>query len=120
MSATLAYRFVRRPEVGLIMVQARVGGSGRRFMLGEMTITRCVVALDDGPSGYSYIAGRDERHAEVAAVLDAMLQDPASAPKVQEMVLKPLEEDLLKQRKLAAAQAAATKVDFFTMVRGED
>ena len=114
------YGLVRRPEVGLIMVQARVGGSGRRFILGEMTITRCVVALDSGLTGYSFIAGRDERHAEVAAVLDAMLQDTACESSVRKTVLEPLEQSQRRQKESDSAHAAATKVDFFTMVRGED
>jgi alpha-D-ribose 1-methylphosphonate 5-triphosphate synthase subunit PhnG len=115
-----AYRFLRQPEVGLIMVQARVGGSGRRFNLGEMTMTRCVVALESGVVGYSFVAGRRLRHAEVAAVLDAMLQDPESGPAVQDLVVTPLEKGLRQTREQASARTASTKVDFFTMVRGED
>ena len=32
------YRFIRPPETGLVMVQARAGGSGQRFNYGEMTM----------------------------------------------------------------------------------
>ena len=44
----------------------------------------------------------------------------AQAPGVQSAILDPLraEHDAAKAKR--AAKAAATKVDFFTMVRGED
>jgi len=36
-------KWLRRPETGLMMIQARVGGSGERFNLGEVTVTRCAL-----------------------------------------------------------------------------
>src|SRR5262249_60597827 len=56
------YRVVRRPEVGLVMVRARAGGSGAPFNLGEMTVTRCTVDLPSGMAGHGYVAGRNVRH----------------------------------------------------------
>ena len=73
------YGFLRRPEIGSAMVRGRAGGNGRRFNLGEMTVTRCSVRLADGTAGHAYVAGRDKRHAELAAVFDALMQDPARA-----------------------------------------
>src|SRR5450631_3209567 len=72
-----AWSRVRGPETGLVMVRGRAGGSGSPFNLGEMTVTRCTVRLASGIAGHAYVAGRDERRAELAAVADAVLQDPA-------------------------------------------
>jgi alpha-D-ribose 1-methylphosphonate 5-triphosphate synthase subunit PhnG len=114
------YTFLRRPEVGLVMVRARAGGNGRRFNLGEMTVTRCTVALAGGISGTGYVAGRDKRRAELVALFDALLQDPGREALVKEEVLKPLVQRQEEARQMESRKAAATKVDFFTMVRGED
>ena len=70
------YRLVRQPETGLVMVRGRVGGTGGQFNFGEMTVTRCAVALEEGPMGQAYIAGRNSDHVEIAAVFDALLQKP--------------------------------------------
>src|SRR3712207_1451045 len=74
------YVRLRGPESGLVMVRGRTGGSGAPFNLGEMTVTRCSIRTEDGPIGHAYIAGRDERRAELAALVDAMLQDRARWP----------------------------------------
>jgi alpha-D-ribose 1-methylphosphonate 5-triphosphate synthase subunit PhnG len=113
------YRVVRGPEVGLVMVRARAGGTGTRFNLGEMTVTRCTVELADGTLGHAWVGGRGERHAEVAAVLDALLQAAALRPGLEAEVVAPLAEAQAARRRLAAERAAATKVDFFTVVRGD-
>jgi len=113
------YRIVRGPEVGLVMVRARAGGTGTRFNVGEMTVTRCTIQLEGGALGHAYVPGRDRRHAEVAAVLDALLQDPARRPGLEARVLAPLAEAQESARTDAAARAAATRVEFFTLVRGD-
>lgn len=114
------YRLLRKPEVGMALVRGRAGGAGAPFNLGEMTIVRCVVQLADGTTGYAWVAGRDHRRAELAALFDALLQQPARRGDLECAVVEPL---LRKHRKRAArdaAKASATKVEFFTMVRGED
>jgi alpha-D-ribose 1-methylphosphonate 5-triphosphate synthase subunit PhnG len=113
------YRRLRGPEVGLVMVRARAGGTGTRFNLGEMTVTRCSVELPDGTAGHAYAGGRDRRHAELAAVFDALLQGEGSAPLMGTLV-EPLARAQAARREAAAARAAASRVEFFTMVRGED
>jgi alpha-D-ribose 1-methylphosphonate 5-triphosphate synthase subunit PhnG len=115
-----AYHVVRGPETGLVMVQGRAGGTGARFNLGEMTVTRCTVELADGRVGHAYIGGRDRRHAERAAALDAMLQDPGRRPVLEAGVIAPLRARQEEQRAAARARAAGTRVEFFTMVRGEE
>ena len=112
------YQFLRPAETGLVMVRARAGGSGNRFNLGEISVTRCVVQLAAGGTGFGYVAGRSHRHAELAAVFDALLQQPDYCDHLSSTVIEPLDQVLLEQQQQRAAKAAATKVDFFTLVRG--
>jgi alpha-D-ribose 1-methylphosphonate 5-triphosphate synthase subunit PhnG len=49
-----------------------------------------------------------------------LLQDPAQADALEEQLISPSEHMLAEQRVLRQRKAAATKVNFFTMVRGED
>jgi alpha-D-ribose 1-methylphosphonate 5-triphosphate synthase subunit PhnG len=114
------YDFLRRPETGLAMVRARVGGTGRQFNLGEMTVTRCTVRLANGHIGHAYAAGRSHRHAELAAVFDALLQDACSGPVILDSVIGPLEKAEADRRRARDLKTAETKVDFFTMARGDD
>ncbi len=115
------YAVVRPCEIGAIMVRGRAGGTGSPFGLGEMTVTRCVVQLKNERSvGHAYISGRDKRHAEKAAVLDAMLQTETWHKQVMDTVVQPLQHIQNDKREQRARKVAATKVEFFTMVRGED
>ena len=114
------YAILRGPEMGLVMVRGRAGGEGPRFNLGEMTVTRCSVRLEQGTVGHAYIAGRDQRHAELAALLDALLQDEAEHRRLQTELIDPLAAKRAEQKRTVSAKSAATKVDFFTLVRGED
>ncbi|NMM44228.1 phosphonate C-P lyase system protein PhnG [Rhodospirillaceae bacterium KN72] len=113
-------RFLRAPECGLVMTQGRIGGTGSPFNLGEITVTRCSVILDNGTVGHAYQAGRDKAKAEISATLDAMMQDPARRVDLDRTVFQPLRAERARKDAARAAKAAATKVDFFTMVRGED
>ena len=101
------------------MVRGRTGGSGRPFNLGEMTATRCAVRLDGGVLGLGYVAGRKPREAELIAVFDGLLQNAAWHDGLEIGLLRPIETDLAAKRAAIAAKTAATKVDFFTMVRGD-
>ena len=113
------YTFLREPEIGLAMVRARAGNSGERFNLGEMTLTRCVVELATGQGGYAWVKGRRPRLAELAAVFDALLQDPDRRVALLSRVIGPLARRQQDDRDDLRARSAATKVNFFTMVRGE-
>ncbi|WP_284324832.1 phosphonate C-P lyase system protein PhnG [Cypionkella aquatica] len=114
-----AYALLRAPEIGAVMVQGRIGGSGQPFNLGEMTVTRCALRLGNGAVGHAHVQGRDKAHALRAAVIDALMQtDQADA--MRAAVLKPLQAEETLRRSQRAAKAAATKVEFFTLVRGED
>jgi alpha-D-ribose 1-methylphosphonate 5-triphosphate synthase subunit PhnG len=115
-----AYRFIRQPEVGLVMARGRIGGSGAPFNLGEVTVTRCAVETENAVVGHAYVMGRDSRHAELAAVFDAMLQSPRQGTRLWERIVAPLARTQAARRRQRSAKAAATKVEFFTLVRGED
>jgi len=110
---------LRPPEIGAVMVQGRTGATGQPFNLGEMTVTRCALRLASGAVGHAHVKGRDKVHATRAAVLDALMQaDRAGA--LAARVLAPLQAEEAARRSARAAKAAATKVEFFTLVRGED
>jgi alpha-D-ribose 1-methylphosphonate 5-triphosphate synthase subunit PhnG len=118
------YSFLRSPEIGLAMVRGRAGGTGEAFNLGEITMTRCVVQLESEPeheaiTGFGYVAGRSHRHAELAALCDALLQSSEWRDRIQAQVIQPLQIQSQQQQELKQRQTAATKVNFFTMVRGE-
>ncbi len=106
---------LRGPEAGLVMLRGRAGGGGAAFNLGEMTVTRCTVRVTDGHVGHAYVAGRDAHQAELAALLDAALQDPARHDALQAAVIAPLAARQRAARDGIARRAAATRVDFFTM-----
>ncbi len=110
---------LRRPDTGLVMLRGRIGGDGRAFNLGEATVTRAAVRLADGRTGFAWHLGRDAGKARNAAIIDALWQDDRQRPYVEEALL-PVARRLSKARALSAARVAATKVNFFTMVRGED
>jgi alpha-D-ribose 1-methylphosphonate 5-triphosphate synthase subunit PhnG len=113
------YEILRAPETGLVMMRGRAGGDGAPFNVGEMTVTRCVVKPAGGPLGFGYVAGRDRRHAELAAVFDGLLQQEALREPLLARVIEPLARAQAQARQERWSEAATTKVDFFTVVRGE-
>ena len=114
-----AYEVIKRPETGTLMLEARAGGAGRRFNTGEATMTRCVVRLADGTMGFSYALGRDRKKAEHAAILDAVLQTESADRSDLLVMIDRLAEEQQAQRDIVSRKAAATKVNFFTLVRGD-
>lgn len=112
------HELLKAPETGTVMLEGRAGGAGQRFNLGEATVTRCVVRLSSGRMGFSYALGRDGRKARLAALLDARLQDEAESSELHRGIAA-LSQQQAAACELASRKAAATKVDFFTMVRGE-
>lgn len=114
-----AHENLREAENGLVMVRGRIGGDGTPFNLGETTVTRAAVRLASGEVGFGYTLGRDREKARMIALCDALLQSDRSAADVEAHVIAPLRAALLARRSARAEQAAATRVDFYTMVRGE-
>ena len=111
------YTLLRRPEIGLVMVQGRISGSGASFCAGEMTATRTAIRLESGEIGIGYVGGRSPRQAEIAAVIDALGQRAQWRDTLETRILAPLAAEAEARRRLTAARAAATKVDFFTVAR---
>jgi alpha-D-ribose 1-methylphosphonate 5-triphosphate synthase subunit PhnG len=110
---------VRPPEIGMVMLRGRVGGTGNPFNLGEASVVRCAVRLGDGPLGVSYALGRDKRRAELAALFDALLQDPQHHDVMHRCVIAPLAQAQAQIRVNTQNDVADSKVEFFTFVRGE-
>ncbi|MGJ3261726.1 MAG: phosphonate C-P lyase system protein PhnG [Salinarimonas sp.] len=108
---------LRRAETGLVMLRGRIGGDGRPFNAGEATVTRAAVRLPTGQAGFAYHLGRDAARARKAAILDALFQ---ARPEAVEAALAPVDARVAAERAAEARRVAATKVDFFTMVRGDD
>ena len=111
------YTVLRRPEIGLVMVQGRISGTGAPFCAGEMTVTRAAVRLDSGEMGFGYVGGRDARHAETAAAIDALGQRADWMERLEAEIIARLADEAEARHRLIAARAAATKVDFFTVAR---
>ncbi|WP_094076866.1 phosphonate C-P lyase system protein PhnG [Notoacmeibacter marinus] len=112
--------FLRPVETGLVMLRGRAGGTGAAFNIGEATVTRASVRLGDGRIGHSVALGRDRKRATLAAVVDALASDADEEIRVEEAIIAPLRRALSEADRHEVERVAATKVDFFTMVRGED
>ncbi|MGV7213127.1 phosphonate C-P lyase system protein PhnG [Bradyrhizobium sp. UFLA05-112] len=110
---------LRAPENGLVMLRGRVGGDGAPFNLGEATVSRAAVRLASGEVGFGYTLGRDGEKARLIALCDALVQSVEFGALVEREVVAPLRADLHARQAQRGAQTAATKVDFYTMVRGE-
>lgn len=111
-------QMIRGPETGLVMLRGRTGGGGAPFNLGEATVSRASVRIDSGEVGHGYCLGRDAEKAKLIAVIDALFQrEPAN---IEFAILRPLRDIAHARDKQVRDETAATKVEFFTMVRGED
>lgn len=109
---------IRGPETGLIMLRGRTGGGGAPFNLGEATVSRASVRIDSGEIGHGYCLGRDAEKAKLIAVIDALYQ--REPDNIEFAILRPLRDIAYDRDKQLRDETAATKVEFFTMVRGED
>jgi alpha-D-ribose 1-methylphosphonate 5-triphosphate synthase subunit PhnG len=110
---------LREAENGLLMVRGRIGGDGAPFNLGEATVSRAAVRLSTGEVGIGYTLGRDRGKAQMIALCDALIQTVDHADTIEAKVLAPLRTQLMSERNRRAAETAATRVDFYTLVRGE-
>jgi alpha-D-ribose 1-methylphosphonate 5-triphosphate synthase subunit PhnG len=110
---------LRGGENGLVMLRGRIGGDGAPFNLGEATVSRAAVRLATGEIGFGYTLGRDGAKARMIALCDAMVQSEQFADEVETKVIAPLRAAMVAMRNRNAAETAATRVDFYTLVRGE-
>ena len=114
----ICYVWLRTPEIGSIMAQGRMGVTGDKFNIGEVTITRCSLKLNCGTVGHSYVQGRSKKKAEISALCDALMQTEMSN-EINKSIIIPLEKIKKNNKDKILSKAEATKVDFFTLVRGE-
>src|SRR6266487_5635423 len=117
--AVPVYENLREPENGLVMVRGRIGGDGAPFNLGEATVSRAAVRLSTGEVGFGYTLGRDREKARLIALCDAMVQSAELAGAIETHVVAPLRAVMIERQNRKVAEAAATRVDFYTLVRGE-
>ena len=120
LSLAPGYDLLRAPEIGLVQIQARMGGTGERFFAGDATLTRAAIRLNSGTLGYSYVLGRDKAHAERCAVIDALLQEQPYFQTLMETLIAPLEADRAARIAARQAEVNTSRVDFFTLVRGDN
>ena len=113
------HALLRAPEIGTVMLRGRAGATGAPFNLGEMTVTRCAVRLASGAVGHGHVQGRDADAARTAALIDALCEDGQVAA-IEAAILAPLRAEAAAHKQARATRAAATKVAFFTMVRGDN
>jgi alpha-D-ribose 1-methylphosphonate 5-triphosphate synthase subunit PhnG len=117
--AVPAHEDLREPENGLVMVRGRIGGDGAPFNVGEATVSRAAVRLATGEVGFGYTLGRDRQKARLIALCDALVQSNEFSGVVETTVLAPLRAAIVAERDRKAAETAATRVEFYTLVRGE-
>jgi alpha-D-ribose 1-methylphosphonate 5-triphosphate synthase subunit PhnG len=111
---------IREAESGLVMVRGRIGGDGTPFNLGETTVSRSAVRLATGEVGFGYVLGRDKAKARLIACCDALMQRAEHRDVVERVVLAPIRQRVHLAQQAKREQAAATRVEFYTLVRGED
>jgi alpha-D-ribose 1-methylphosphonate 5-triphosphate synthase subunit PhnG len=119
MEGTISYRFVEKPAVSTVTVRVRGVGAGWGLALGEMRVSRCSVQLPQGTIGHGYVAGRDLRHAELAAVFDALLQDPSRRPVLETRLIAPMLRAAGSSVAGGDPWEAATRAQPFTVTCGE-
>lgn len=115
----LPFDTLRAPEIGLVMLQARVAQGGDRFHLGEATVTRCVLRHRDASGrvtvGVGYVLGRDTERVDWMARIDALLQQPHWRQRLMADVVAPLAATLAYERADRQRETATSRVQFYTL-----
>ena len=120
LSGGMAASMLRGPDAGLVMLRGRIGGGGAPFNIGEASVARASVRLESGEVGHAMVLGRDLDHARLAALFDAGWQRPDWRDAIEAEVIAPALDAQAAADRKAAEETEATRVDFFTMVRGDD
>ena len=111
-----SFSLLRRPEVGLVMAQARIGNTGERFNLAEVTVCRCVVRSRLRTAGVGYCIGRDLGKVELIARLDALFQTTEWHDRLRSGLLCTLETLLTQHRRDEREAAESSRVRFHELV----
>jgi alpha-D-ribose 1-methylphosphonate 5-triphosphate synthase subunit PhnG len=115
-----AARPLKGPEMGMVMLRGRIGGGGAQFNLGEATVSRATIRLDSGAVGHAVVLGRAPEKALAIAEIDALAQSPDWAARIEAELVGPALEHAAAAHRKQAEEVQATRVNFFTMVRGEN
>ena len=67
-----------------------------------------------------WVLGRDKQHAERCALIDALMQQTRHFQNLSETLIAPLDADRMARIAARQAEVNASRVDFFTMVRGDN
>lgn len=113
------YTFDRKPEFGMVMSEGRSGGTGSRFNLGHISITRAALRLNSGEQGIGYCLGQDEEKAELIAVFDALLKTD-QAKYISDNLVEPARYKQQAECDKVSKKSASSTVDFFTMARADN
>ena len=120
LNITADYEAIRAAQTRLLQIEAPMGRTAERFLAGDATLTRAAVRLTDGTLGYSWVLGRDKQHAERCALIDAVMQQSRYFQNLSETLIAPLDADRMARIAARQAEVNASRVDFFTMVRGDN
>jgi len=115
----IEFNHIVKPETGMLMVQAKADGTNSRFNLGEITISKCILEINGQYMGAGWTMGTNLRHAELAALFDGLFQDPLFQETLNQTLIPLLKEKQQAKNDRRLKDAADTKVEFFTLKRGE-
>lgn len=109
---------LKAPEVGMLMTDGRIHATGSRFHLGEVTLTRCVLKDTLGHLGYGQILGRSKAQARAIALFDLALQREDTGADADASI-NAWRSEVEALDAMTAERVDQTRVDFFTLVRGD-
>ncbi|NTE66138.1 phosphonate C-P lyase system protein PhnG [Agrobacterium tumefaciens] len=113
------FEWVRRPELGMIMLRGRIAKGDAPFNVGEATIARCTVQIESGEIGVAYVLGRSKRHAALAALLDALMQrETRNGTTTVRSIVDALNERIREEATRVKNETYSSKVDFFMYGQG--
>lgn len=115
----LPYTILREPEIGLAQIRGKMANKGDVFNVGDTTITRASVQFKNDVVGHCYTMGRNLDKALTCAVIDGVLQHDQHNQVVMDAVIAPLQQAFIEKRKHRKQEIETSKVDFFTLVRGD-
>lgn len=79
------------PTVMTARVQGRTQDTAKRFYPCAVTVTRCILKVNQEFKGMAWIMGSRPKHCELAALFDGLLQDPRHHDALQIGLLRRLE-----------------------------
>ena len=116
----LEYSIIREPEIGMVQIRGKMGNVGDKFNVGDATMTRASVLLETGEIGHCYMLGRNVKQALLASRIDAVMQIEKYKDMLNIQIINPLENIYKTTKQKQKKEAQTSKVDFFTLERGEE